>query len=200
LPRAVFSSWAVPFIAATVSLGACSSSDDVVASVDEPSPGALPAAQAGGTPLLIVQYRVPTAAPGAPAPAGTSLASPIAGTASAGIGRPPPPQLPPPHAGVVGEALYVSGTAQSPPIAGAERWSLDEPLRQFFLPAPEHHRLVLVVRGPAHDTLREVAERHGLGVAAPTVQVLVEDDAGDQFELTVSEDPPLADAPSPASD
>jgi hypothetical protein len=101
---------------------------------------------------------------------------------------------------MIGEALYVSGAAQVPPLVGAERWPLDEPLRQFFLPAPEHHPVVLVVRGPAHDPLRELAVRHGLGVAAPTVQVLVEDDAGDQFELTLSEDPPLADEPSPASD
>jgi hypothetical protein len=195
LSRAVFLPWAVRLIASALSLSACSSSDDVVASVDEPSSGVLPTAQGGGTPRLIVQFGAPTAGPGAPAPAGTSLAPSIAGTASAGIGRPPPS-----HAVMIGEALYVSGAAQVPPLVGAERWPLDEPLRQFFLPAPEHHPVVLVVRGPAHDPLRELAVRHGLGVAAPTVQVLVEDDAGDQFELTLSEDPPLADEPSPASD
>jgi hypothetical protein len=188
----------VLLIVATLSLGACSSSDDVVASVDEPSPGALPAAQAGGAPRLIVQFGVPTAAPGAPAPAGTSLAVPVAGTRSAGIERSlPPPQ---PQVGAIGEALDVSGTAQSPPLAGAERWPLDEPLRQLFLPASEHHQMVLVLRGSGHDPLRKLAARHGLGVATPTVQVLVEDDAGDQFELTISEVRPPVDGPSPASD
>jgi hypothetical protein len=196
---AVFSSWAVflsraVLVASTLSLGACSSGDDVVASVEEPAPGALSSGESGGAPLRVVQLGAPTPAPGAPAPAGASLAPPLAGTASAGIGRPPPPR-----AVLIGEALYVSGTEQSPPRAGAERWPLDEPLRQLFPPAPEPHR-VLVVRGAAHDTLRELAARHGLGVAARTVRVLVEDDAGDQFELLLSDDPPLADGPMPASD
>jgi hypothetical protein len=191
---AAFVSCAVPLIASTLSLGACSSGDDVVASVEEPSLGALPSAEASGAPRVVVQLSAPMPAPGVPAPAGASLAPPLAGTASAGIGRPPPP-----HAVVMGEALYVSGTEQSPPRAGAERWPLDEPLRQLFPPEPEPHR-VLVVRGAAHDTLRELAARHGLGVAATAVQVLVEDDARDQFELLLSEDPPLAAEPLPASD
>jgi len=185
---AVLLSWSlasgtVSLGASAVSLIACSSSDDVVASVDEPSSGALPTAQAGGAPLptIVQSVRGLTATPGAPAPAGTPLP-------------------PPPHALAVGEALFVSGTPQSPPVAGAERWPLDEPLRQFFLPAPEPHRAVIVVRGPASEPLRELAARHGLGLAAPMVQVLVEDDAGDQFELVLSEDPPLADEPLPADD
>jgi hypothetical protein len=180
---------------AAVSLIACSSSDDVVASIDEPSSAALPSAQSGGAPLLTIVQSDLAPAAGAPAPAGTALPPPLAGSASAGIGRPPPPD-----AWAAGEALFVSGTPQSPPVAGAEPWPLDEPLRQFFLQAPEQRLVVMVVKGPALEPLRELAARHGLGVAASRVRVLVEDEVGDQFELVLSDDPPLAGAPLPADE
>lgn len=186
--------FAAMFLAA-VSLIACSSSVDVVASIDEPS-SAAPTPSAGGAPApTVVQAFSATAAPGAPAPAGTPLLPPpIAGSASAGIERPPPPD-----ARVAGEALFVSGTPQSPPLAGAERWPLAEPLRQFFRPAPEQQPVVMVVLGRASEPLRELALRHGLGVVA-VVEVLVEDEWGDQFALLLSDDPPLADEPLPADD
>lgn len=192
---------AVPLAAvccAALCLGACSSSDDVVASLDEASTLELPSANAAGTPWPTIVQSVSESAPapGVPAALGTALPPPpIAGSASAGIGRPAPPGAPLP-----GEALFVSGTPQIPPLAGAERWPLPSPLRQFFPPAPEHRPVLVVVQGPVREALRELAIGHGLGVAAPTVGLLVEDDVGDQYRLLLSDDPPPPGAPLPADE
>ena len=95
---------------------------------------------------------------------------------------------PPPNAGAVeDDPLFVSGMPLVPPVANAEPWPLDTPLRQFFPPAPGRP-IVVVLRAPDAEPLRELGAGYGLGAGLPPVQFPVEDGLGYQFELVLSEE------------
>ena len=177
--------WALGF-------AACSSSDDVVAVYD-----ADPTAEretrslvgsssvgSGGQPAPGAATGSGTAEAGTSAPIGAAL--PFAGGTPVSAGPPPPAVT------IDAEVLRVIGIPASPPRTVAERWTLDTPLQEYFspppAPAPTSQALVLTVQEPDATPLRELGARYGLGEGLPPAQVRVEDQAGDQFELTLWED------------
>jgi len=157
----------------------CSSSDDVVAVYDVEEPTAeldAPSGAGSAVPGSVVQP-----VPDSPDPVATPTAGGIPVSAD---------PLAPPALASDPTALRMMGVPASPPQTDAERWPLDTPLRQYFspLPASASQDMVLVVYEPDATPLRELAIEHGLGEGLPPARVRVEDDAGEQFELTIWED------------
>jgi len=176
--------WALGF-------AACSSSDDVVAVYDaDPTAERETRSFVGSTSVGSGGQPVPGAATGSgAAEAGTS--APIGAALPVGDGT-PASAGPPPAVTIDAEALRVIGIPASPPRTVAERWPLDTPLQEYFSPPPApaaaSQAMVLTVREPDATPLRELGAKYGLGEGLPPARVRVEDQAGDQFELTLWED------------
>ncbi|HTV23602.1 MAG TPA: hypothetical protein VMG12_33160, partial [Polyangiaceae bacterium] len=157
----------------------------------EPSSTPLPAAAAaGGSPLVTAVQSVRLPTPGTAtasdvAPAGTPAPTPIAGSAGRATAAfsPAPVMSPSDDSG-----LRISGAPESAPLADAESWPLEVPLREFFPPAPEGQRAVRIVPEPEALPLRELGASHGLGVGLPPAHLQVEDEAGDQYAIVLWEE------------
>jgi hypothetical protein len=160
--------------AASAVLLACSSSDDVVAEVIPPQQP-----PAAGTAAVVIGGG--TTASGASASGSRfALPAPIAVEPNlpSGAGVPAP-------AG----AVLVAGTPRSVPSVDAEPWPLSVPLRELFgAPGPNEPVLYRDVPDPIDaEALRELGRSHGLVPGGPPVFVIVVDELGDQYDVSIRE-------------
>ena len=92
---------------------------------------------------------------------------------------------PPPR---IEDSVFVSGVPGDVDGESAEPWPLDPPLAAFFHPASLTGEPVLVeVGGLAAEALRNLGRAYGLDEAGAAANVVVEDGAGDRYDVSIWE-------------